>query len=276
MRWFPRTRGVVPKDRSALGLPTRFPRTRGVVPSGPSLTVVLRQVSPHARGCTRPVHPSFSVHGGFPAPAGLYLHPQPGSPQPGRFPRTRGVVPQRDMGRTLVLKVSPHTRGCSLCASDRSASRPRVCGVVPIGSDAEQARFPAPAGLYRLRGGRRGSARRFPRTRGVVPVSWDLSSGSEGVPRICGVVPAYRELRTYRSPHARGCTCDCSVMSRPRSGFPARAGLYRAGRRGVPSATGFPRTRGVVPECSASSDVHPLGSPHTRGCTQRSASTRRS
>ena len=192
-----------------------FPRTRGDVPYVDRVFDVMERLPPHTRGCTRaPIRPCRTGRAS-PAHAGMYPGLPRVEPFAGSFPRTRGDVPSRRPRAARAAPLPPHTRGCT-------SFRRRQSGL----ADAS----PAHAGMYLLDGRARLEPRRFPRTRGDVPIrTWII--------RIVASLP----------PHTRGCTGADGGRGAQPPASPAHAGMYRSEGRRDRNRIRFPRTRGDVP-----------------------------
>ena len=194
---FPAHAGMDLRLRVRAGRRIRLPRTRGDGPADTSAAKRAVMASPHTRGWTQPLYAVVHHCAGFPAHAGM---------DPGRrrragcipwLPRTRGDGPASRSAVATASRASPHTRGWTFSGF--------VCGSRPAG-------FPAHAGMDRSRSPRRGHARRLPRTRGDGPAATPAS-----------VPPA------WASPHTRGWTPRPPRHRGPPRGFPAHAGMDRAG-----------------------------------------------
>ena len=132
--------------------------------------------------------------------------------------------------------LPPHARGCT----------PNTNFFVPSVWAS-----PARAGMYLRRPRSTGRSRRFPRTRGDVPVGGNC-----------------RGIRHQLPPHARGCTQVGEPLVGEVLASPARAGMYRRGTADGCLSACFPRTRGDVPRAVCLMlGVDPLP-PHARGCTR--------
>ena len=131
------------------------------------------------------------------------------------FPRIRGDVPKDLFDAGFNTTFSPHTRGCSHKKIARNLP-PRV--------------FPTYAGMFRFPDSLHLLFVRFPRIRGDVPVHG---------------LTAPREY-TF-SPHTRGCSLWCLVVSIVVMVFPAYAGMFRPKAVRKRLCGGFPRIRGDVP-----------------------------
>ena len=90
----------------------------------------------------------------------------------------------------------------------------------------------------------------FPRTRGDVPICMPRGACARRLP-----------------PHARGCTAPIVSFAGRGAASPARAGMYLLSIMSAVRGSGFPRTRGDVPEARARSELSRTLPPHARGCT---------
>ena len=197
-------------------LEMRFPRTRGDVPGPGTRSQILGWLPPHTRGCTRCRAASQPAWSASPAHAGMYpasvRPPRPAS----RFPRTRGDVPTKGQATSSVATLPPHTRGCTL---------------TPWPTHSPGGASPAHAGMYPSMPTRRRVLSRFPRTRGDVPLASDDDQSSARLP-----------------PHTRGCTVRLVYQHAVAAASPAHAGMYPWPTSMANTHTGFPRTRGDVPD----------------------------
>ncbi len=80
-------------------------------------------------------------------------------------------------------------------------------------------------------------------------------------------LPACPRLGPSRSPHARGCTAQRRLAQRPKSPFPACAGMHRHGAWMTHSTRSVPRMRGDAPRSTTGCTMVVARSPHARGCT---------
>ena len=142
-------------------------------------------------------------------------------------------MPSRHEQRPTALP--PHTRGCTYSIQHEHVQAPAS---------------PAHAGMYLPRHRFRSECRRFPRTRGDVPL-----------PRRA---PLYKFVLP---PHTRGCTGHRRRPRHPLAASPAHAGMYLCLIFLVRLLFGFPRTRGDVPSREQWNSPRCLLPPHTRGCT---------
>ena len=157
--------------------PTGFPRTRGDGPPDTMLVIAKTAVSPHTRGWTDHTGDGDDAVQGFPAHAGMDPSRTTRAASWARFPRTRGDGPLSRCGFSRPTMLSPHTRGWTARG---------------VAEGAEEAGFPAHAGMDRRLAGRLRLDMRFPRTRGDGP------RAGCGTARTCSV-----------SPHTRGWTPPC-------------------------------------------------------------------
>ena len=213
-----------------------FPRTRGDVPAAEIMRKTMIELPPHARGCTPVARDDDWETVASPARAGMYPGAAPAGAGAHGFPRTRGDVPIRSPARDCNPELPPHARGCTLGRG---------------GADAGGGASPARAGMYRTRPADPAAVRRFPRTRGDVPM--------EGIDKC---------TRSRLPPHARGCTRRRIFDSARPSASPARAGMYPKGPFDGVKTFGFPRTRGDVPCAEPVPRDDAMLPPHARGCTQ--------
>ena len=161
---------------------------------------------------------------------------------PRRLPRTRGDGPHDHARSAAVNESSPHARGWTRWAKD-----PTVYLSV----------FPARAGMDPS--SRRGRRRmgRLPRTRGDGPSPRSADAGLYS-----------------SSPHARGWTLALAAYRRAVSVFPARAGMDPEQALHDERLDRLPRTRGDGPLTIRSSPSMTVSSPHARGWTVLSPSSR--
>ena len=151
-----------------------FPRIRGDVPFYQPMQSPMPLFSPHTRGCSCKSRPMCSVSHVFPAYAGMFRTWYSSSRGSQCFPRIRGDVPGTGESAGLGLLFSPHTRGCSFTFNC-------VAELLIV--------FPAYAGMFLIRVITGNINNRFPRIRGDVPVSAQITI-----------------LRRGFSPHTRGCS----------------------------------------------------------------------
>ena len=234
-RGFPAHAGMDPTPDNSTHRASGLPRTRGDGPRRHGLTARDEEASPHTRGWTRLQPGGLPRRGGFPAHAGMDPSPRAWTARGRRLPRTRGDGPYEGSIRGGSYAASPHTRGWTRFRGSMPS--------VPRG-------FPAHAGMDPDGEGPEVPRLGLPRTRGDGPSGWDE------------VISADKA-----SPHTRGWTRTRTRRRTPRPGFPAHAGMDRAGRPPGPAAPRLPRTRGDGPPTAA--PVRPLtrASPHTRGWT---------
>ena len=212
-----------------------LPRTRGDGPYQDQPRQVRQVASPHTRGWTRRSGRRLRCGGGFPAHAGMDPSRIADRNVRKRLPRTRGDGPRVQQSVGAALPASPHTRGWT---------RHRVVLSLPL------AGFPAHAGMDPQRT-RTGSGRsRLPRTRGDGPRSSWAS-----------------RRRLTASPHTRGWTRSGASGLSQFKGFPAHAGMDRAGGPSLACRVRLPRTRGDGPCAESEGGRVTTASPHTRGWT---------
>ena len=212
-----------------------FPRTRGDVPNAGSIPSGAVPLPPHARGCTEHRAAARRRFQASPARAGMYPRKTRRAAEGDGFPRTRGDVPATRSYRVAAIRLPPHARGCTPSRPPRSAGWPAS---------------PARAGMYPRPGRGPPGGRRFPRTRGDVPMSERKQTPAKALP-----------------PHARGCTPASTPATSWTSASPARAGMYPHAPGSSAPAPSFPRTRGDVPRGFRT--IRGVGKlpPHARGCT---------
>ncbi len=201
------------------------------------------EFSPHTRGWTGPLDVGALTPPVFPAHAGMDRIPLACSRSFRGFPRTRGDGPDDNMGQIGPSQFSPHTRGWTALAAEKS----RVLGV-----------FPAHAGMDRGENGGENGTWGFPRTRGDGPLRR----------------PIQDHLHEF-SPHTRGWTGLLRRRRSPYRVFPAHAGMDRAANGYADSVCCFPRTRGDGPSAKSCPTPTHKFSPHTRGWTADIMGTRR-
>ena len=213
--------------------------------------------SPRTRGCSWREVTQAQLTVVFPAHAGMFPFRLRPSEMMESFPRARGDVPERSRKRQLWSLFSPRTRGCS---SHQTISRnlPQV--------------FPAHAGMFLSPNNFAKSTSSFPRARGDVPVSAQITIFRRGFsPRTRGcseqvaqmtrqlkVFPAHAGMFPARnqkemsskqfSPRTRGCSAAWVELAAAETVFPAHAGMFRRARRATHTEVSFPRARGDVPE----------------------------
>ena len=194
------------------------------------------QASPHPRGWTQRMR--LPNHGptGFPAPAGMDPPLSRACCRRSWLPRTRGDGPARAERVGRPAPASPHPRGWTVCAGDRTGPGRG---------------FPAPAGMDPAASGSAAPTGRLPRTRGDGPRSWSAAAV---------LWPA--------SPHPRGWTQTDAAQLSQATGFPAPAGMDRKQAGGRRTAARLPRTRGDGPRTSSFLTASVEASPHPRGWTR--------
>ena len=96
---------------------SQYPRIRGVVSSMEQVLWLLKEVSPHTRGCIAAGCPDLHRSGSIPAYAGLYLFLSLEKKPMIEYPRIRGVVSWAIHDKDERKKVSPHTRVVSFQGS---------------------------------------------------------------------------------------------------------------------------------------------------------------
>ena len=173
-RVFPAYAGMFPVVAHCDHTGERFPRIRGDVPDGLVAATGAIEFSPHTRGCSVVTEKGLFQALVFPAYAGMFPASRRLTTPTGRFPRIRGDVPLSFRQLGVILRFSPHTRGCS----------PHGPQLLELGKV-----FPAYAGMF------------------LVGIS--ITSGANRFPRIRGDVPqcAQRGRESGRfSPHTRGCS----------------------------------------------------------------------
>ena len=136
-----------------------------------------------------------------------------------RLPRACGDGPVEFLGLVLDALASPRLRGWTPRATSGPCAR---------------SGFPAPAGMD--------------------PASAPRPTGTPGLPRACGdgpSTPTCPGTAARASPRLRGWTLKDAPFARQDAGFPAPAGMDRAGVPRTPRARGLPRACGDGPcgEC---------------------------
>ncbi len=121
---FPALAGMDPLSASFSSVTEWFPRTRGDGPPCLMRRAPVVQVSPHSRGWTLICLTQCDPLHGFPALAGMDHPPRSLRMAVGRFPRTRGDGPSTDTLISLVLRVSPHSRGWTIRVFNHMAGQP--------------------------------------------------------------------------------------------------------------------------------------------------------
>ena len=180
---------------------------------------------------------------GFPAHAGMDRHRgRDLNPGPG-FPRPRGDGPGLYRVLSSDVRVSPPTRGWTLCAREGRAA---------------QEGFPAHAGMDPSFSTSTAPSQRFPRPRGDGPRKLSVRLDDVTV-----------------SPPTRGWTIPVVHVGEVRGGFPAHAGMDPVVRRPTAPRNGFPRPRGDGPWLTVETKYQSLVSPPTRGWTSSPATARR-
>ena len=285
-----RDRGADRRDRA------RLPRTRGDGPSRPRCIHSVSRASPHTRGWTRLVVNRMVDAGGFPAHAGMDPGGSRASHGPPGLPRTRGDGPDRYRLMPCPSVASPHTRGWTRCRQEQRARRhgfPAHAGMDPGGHRATRGHH----GLPRTRGDGPSVRRRAmastpasPHTRGWTRGDHPRAEDRVGFPAHAGMDPGRRQPDGVRkwlprtrgdgpwsgrsrvrhraaSPHTRGWTRAPHRARRPRSGFPAHAGMDPTAARPLCTTRRLPRTRGDGPRLRHVQTAQAAASPHTRGWT---------
>ena len=105
--------GMYPSATSSPSGSSGFPRTRGDVPVDLSAITAAGELPPHTRGCTPVVEDPEASDPASPAHAGMYPNPGCRTPLAARFPRTRGDVPSLCGASGFISSLPPHTRGCT-------------------------------------------------------------------------------------------------------------------------------------------------------------------
>ena len=106
--------GMLPATHEARVRRSWLPRTRGDAPVGQLARVEGHLVAPHTRGCSLHLLKQGRTWEGCPAHAGMLPACCTASRRDFRLPRTRGDAPQSKTSAAVMLRVAPHTRGCSL------------------------------------------------------------------------------------------------------------------------------------------------------------------
>ena len=115
----------------------RFPRTRGDVPRWYWIVGGQKPLPPHTRGCTPRTRRDGAGAAASPAHAGMYHPLSPCVFVPSGFPRTRGDVPVVRGVVRGVVRLPPHTRGCTHRQADRlrtAWASPAHAGMYPSGT----------------------------------------------------------------------------------------------------------------------------------------------
>ena len=172
----------------------RFPHTRGGVPFEDKRGALDGTFSPHTWGCTARRWFLPSARQVFPTHVGVYRNFSTAKIAMPSFPHTRGGVPYADQPTGSGVRFSPHTWGCTakeLAGYTEIPFSPHTWGCTDrISRQAHVVTvFPTHVGVYRARKFGRQPWRRFPHTRGGVPISRMILS------------PAHPF-----SPHTWGCT----------------------------------------------------------------------
>ena len=147
----------------------------------------------------------------------------------------RGDVPWPQPMLVWWPTFSPHARGCS------GTYHLHFCHCTV---------FPACAGMFPPQLSPRNPHHRFPRMRGDVPVSVQITM-----------------LRRGFSPHARGCSCLSPRHRGYPAVFPACAGMFLSRIKSTANVDCFPRMRGDVPPRERRRSKNQGFSPHARGCS---------
>ena len=213
-----------------------LPRTRGDGPREEVEQAKVVAASPHTRGWTPACSALTTQRDGFPAHAGMDPWSRPSWPRFRRLPRTRGDGPYDVAKMVGRVAASPHTRGWT---------------PVPDRGRADRRGFPAHAGMDPGAGADTPPRRGLPRTRGDGPF-----------------ISAPARTRSRASPHTRGWTRLQAAAERGSTGFPAHAGMDRAGRWMENRRSRLPRTRGDGPVSVVGRGFDAPASPHTRGWTR--------
>ncbi len=297
---FPAHAGMDPSARSACRSGRRIPRTRGDGPMANSNSGPVPVDSPHTRGWTARRQVLQRHHPGFPAHAGMDPSARRSRRRSCRIPRTRGDGPQSGCPTGTASTDSPHTRGWTAlgpAARCRRDGFPAHAGMDPglVGAVVPRGRIPRTRGDGPRRGsGRSWPSRDSPHTRGWTrrehvfaeplrgfpahagmdpPTRWTRRS-TRGIPRTRGDGPHRGHgcgARGEDSPHTRGWTHANKERLVEEAGFPAHAGMDRAGTRGRCARARIPRTRGDGPLSGVCVLPDGSDSPHTRGWTSITA-----
>ena len=153
------------------------------------------------------------------------------------LPRIRGGVSANLLTLGRLKQSSPHTRGCF---SDAIRWR------------ADNAVFPAYAGVFPSATARTAHRSRLPRIRGGV--------SSRASPRSSAM---------KSSPHTRGCFSIGASFDSFALVFPAYAGVFPRFSAMSGLTRGLPRIRGGVSQPLGYAPLAVASSPHTRGCFWR-------
>ena len=208
----------------------RGDRPQSRIPSASTM-----RATPHARGSTLDGAFVGRLALGYPACAGIDLHPAGPDISVTRLPRMRGDRPRGRTCSPASRSATPHARG---------STRPGPEG--RSGPDG----YPACAGIdpRRLTSHSRGV--RLPRMRGDRPRPERAGRGPQ-----------------VATPHARGSTCHCSGARLRRCGYPACAGIDPRFWVGWGCISRLPRMRGDRPLLLCSYVRQSRATPHARGST---------
>ena len=232
-RVVPAPAGVFRRAHHHLRRPQGRPRTRGGLPSRMVRPSGVIRSSPHPRGSSGPLSGVPGAGAVVPAPAGVFPNSSASTSGGSSRPRTRGGLPA-PQGRRLEHGLSsPHPRGSS-------------CGDALPETETEV--VPAPAGVFRPRGGAGFARLSRPRTRGGLPFAT--------------AVPSERSLS---SPHPRGSSSVVRQANEWPRVVPAPAGVFRRPVAAGRSSRRRPRTRGGLPRASPVAASSAESSPHPRG-----------
>ena len=219
-----------------------FPHTRGDVPTFLIIRLSITQFSPHTWGCSVPSSPVCGSTYVFPTHVGMFRVMRFYVDGSNSFPHTRGDVPFTGLVAALSQSFSPHTWGCSDWFT---------------GSSSNKKVFPTHVGMFRKSLHAFVITHGFPHTRGDVPAPTRI-----------------RNATLSFSPHTWGCSGDVPLGGENAPVFPTHVGMFLGSMELLTILTGFPHTRGDVPDFFDYQAQYNTFSPHTWGCSAPSPGSR--
>src|SRR6266540_2264320 len=230
---FPALAGIGRRPERGWSRWTRLPRARGDRPARGEDEEEGGLASPRSRGSAHGGLTTRVAADGFPALAGIGRTRAGPSSRRGGLPRARGDRPSSRRWRPSTRTASPRSRGSAPCGSLRPA---------------DDAGFPALAGIGPPSPSRRPTCSRLPRARGDRP----------------GGAPLRRAGRRA-SPRSRGSAPRRAGHPLPPPGFPALAGIGLQGAFSFSITGGLPRARGDRPVKDRGPIPKGTASPRSRG-----------
>ena len=192
-----------------------FPHSRGDVPALNPVDEQKAWFSPLTWGCSCHKERPNEDKPVFPTHVGMFLSPSTERLRRGRFPHSRGDVPNSDAQGLKRRWFSPLTWGCS------------EEGLSPSPADIV---FPTHVGMFRFRESNMMRHKSFPHSRGDVPR------------------PDYARPATLPfSPLTWGCSGRWRMAHHLARVFPTHVGMFRSSTPSRALSIRFPHSRGDVP-----------------------------